>query len=72
MSTVASCLIELNFSVDAYPNQLPDLMCVRRISMNQVWESMKDLSMNAVASGLLTFICRQELRSLSSRRGVSP
>ena len=52
--TVASCLIDPSFSVDAYPNQLPDLMGVLRISMNQVWESMNDLSKTAVASGLLS------------------
>jgi hypothetical protein len=52
-SAVAACLIEPHCSVDAYPNRLPDSLPVLRISINQTWKSMKDLSMTTVASRLL-------------------
>lgn len=39
--------------VEGVAADLPDRRCVLRISMNQGWESKKDLSMTALASRLL-------------------
>lgn len=53
LPTVASFLIAFHFPIDVYLIRLPDLMSVLRISLNQTWESVKDLFLSAVASTLL-------------------